>query len=382
MANCKCMNCMGDFNDSISEICPHCGHSKNEINTDMNVLSAGTVLISRYMLGNKIKDNSTGFNYIAWDNSNGKKVIIKEYFPKELCRRTPGTGNVEISGSSSAKFSKGKDLFLERGQNFMEKAADLPGMAKAVDLFCENNTAYIVLEHIEGVSVGEVIESQKMPWNSFKDIIRPVIRTVARLHKLKLTDQCIDPDNIVVTSDRKVMITDFDCLNENKVSSSRSINKDHDNYAAIELYRSGSRLTPACDVYSIAAVIYRTITGADVPEASERAKKDTLMPPSELGAEIDKDTENALLNALEVEAANRTQNCDALYHELFEAEKVDRRSSGSKGRASKKTIAVVSVIAVIIVAAVIGVLSIVLKPDLSSVETAKAVGTVPNLINL
>ena len=85
----------------------------------------------------------------------------------------------------------------------------------------------------------------------------------------------------------------------------------------MEQYQSGGDQGPWTDVYALAATFYKMITGRKPPASTERWAKDTMKEPSKLGVKIDKNTENALMNALHVRPEDRIRSAadfeEALY---------------------------------------------------------------------
>lgn len=376
MSNYQCMNCMCGYDDDISSICPHCGYDKNQVIERTGVLMPGTVLNERYLIGNKITDNINGFTYVAWDNYISAKVKIKEYYPLEYCTRTAMTSDVLVSDFAKTKFEKGREIFLQRGEDFKRVPANIGGLVKTLDSFSANNTSYIVIEYIEGTSVADVISKSKMTWSSFGSIIKPVVSTLANIHKMGLVIQSLNPDNIIVTPDRQVRIADYECFNNDKVIESRSVIKQKDSYLPIELYRTGSAITPASDVYSLGCIIYRTLTGVDVEPSVSRANKDRLQPIGSF-TDIDKSVENAILNALDVEVNERTHDCGTLFTELFGSQKVERnkKSNGKK----KKTAIVVCSLAVALVCAIVGVFFVLSSKSSNGDVNDYIAETIPSL---
>ena len=342
MANIKCMNCMGNFDDRISSICPHCGYNKNYFQADFFALSSGTTLSDRYLFGNKISEDDTSISYIGWDNYNNRKVHIRELFPKSLCKRAPMSSVVDISPHTANMFAKAKKIFLNRGRLLLSASHEVADMAHVYDVMEENNTAYIVTEYIDGIRLSEVIQSQRLPWNSLKDIVVPVMNTLSSLHALGIVLASVTPDNIIITPNRTVKLVDFDCRNEEKVTASLSVNlRTSDFFSPVELFRSGTKITPAVDVYAFAAVIYYALTGICPAPSYDRAKNDNLVPPRNIGIDLDPNVENALLNALQVEAGERTPDAQHFAAELFGAKKISR----GKSLKSKKNIIIVAVLA-------------------------------------
>ena len=95
-------------------------------------------------------------------------------------------------------------------------------------------------------------------------------------------------------------------------------------YSPLEAYEHGSKLTPKADIYSIAAVFYSIITAERPLSSKRRSQVDTLVPPSKRGIKIDRSFENALLNALNIKAENRTESLRIFNEELC-SEKTKRK---------------------------------------------------------
>ena len=93
-------------------------------------------------------------------------------------------------------------------------------------------------------------------------------------------------------------------------------------YAPPEQYQLYKDQGPWTDVYSLAATIYKMITGKVPEDSITRMVKDTLEAPSALGITITKSQENALLNALNTKISSRTQTMDAFEKQLFSEEEV------------------------------------------------------------
>ena len=107
-------------------------------------------------------------------------------------------------------------------------------------------------------------------------------------------------------------------------------------YAPAEQYLSHGEQGPWSDVYATAATLYRMITGVVPEEALERKEKDTLKPPSALGAKLPKNAEKAILNALNVRVENRTASAEEFEAQLLSTANVIRVTEKGEKRFNAK----------------------------------------------
>jgi serine/threonine protein kinase len=94
-------------------------------------------------------------------------------------------------------------------------------------------------------------------------------------------------------------------------------------YAPEEQYRTKGNQGPWTDVYSVAASMYRCITGLVPPDALDRLDEDELVAPSILGVNIPDKVECELMTALAIKSNKRTQSIDAFQKELLSVGNVD-----------------------------------------------------------
>ena len=80
-----CPYCMTAFSEG--RACPACGHLPESYASTSWQLSAGTILVGRYLLGCVLGEGGFGITYLAFDLKEGRKVGIKEHFPRDKVRR-------------------------------------------------------------------------------------------------------------------------------------------------------------------------------------------------------------------------------------------------------------------------------------------------------
>ena len=131
--------------------CPFCGRSASEYVPLPRQLPPGTILQERYLLGAVLGEGGHGITYIGYDLILEIRVAVKEYFPIEHCTRNVSAG-LEVNpltGVQTRYYERGMEKYLSEARILakMEKQQVIVGVR---DFFEEYNTAYIVMEYIEG----------------------------------------------------------------------------------------------------------------------------------------------------------------------------------------------------------------------------------------
>ena len=87
----------------------------------------------------------------------------------------------------------------------------MPGIVAVKDFFTENDTAYIVMEYVEGVTLKAALAASggRMPDAHVPEIMKPLVRSLANMHKAGILHRDIAPDNIMLQPDGSVKLLDF-----------------------------------------------------------------------------------------------------------------------------------------------------------------------------
>ena len=270
------------------------------------------------MVGRILGQGGFGITYIGWDIALEKKVAIKEYYPSGQVGRTPGTNTLSWYTSESAALARqtGLEMFLKEARK-MSKVDDIPGIVRVRDLFQENQTAYIVMDFVEGETLkARLQKTGPLPWSQAKDIFAPAIRAMERVHKAGLIHRDLSPDNLMLTPDGQVKVLDLGAakdLNINSGASSMQVAKG--GFSPFEQYSQRGGSGPWTDVYAMAATIYYTLTGVLPPAAIDRVEEDTM--DWGLVSALPGQAREALMDAMAVSARKRTQSMEELERGLF-----------------------------------------------------------------
>ena len=319
----RCLGCMELFGDGVS-VCPHCGHAVGTHAEEAIHMTPGTVLHNRYIIGRVLGYGGFGVTYIGWDKNLEQKVAIKEYLPSEFSTRTPGQSRVTIfEGDKNEQFRDGLEKFVEEAKH-LAKFQNEPGIVKIFDGFEENETAYLVMEYLDGETLKSYLKRNRtIPEDKAVEMILPVLNSLQTVHEAGLLHRDIAPDNIFLTKNGDVKLIDFGASRYATTSHSRSLTVIiKPGYSPEEQYRSRSDQGPWTDVYAIAATLYKMITGKTPPDAMERRakyenqNKDILEEPHKIDKRISINRENAILNAMNVRIEDRTQDIATFIKDL------------------------------------------------------------------
>lgn len=318
------------------ETCPYCGYSDRSAREDHPLaLLPGTVLAGRYIVGRVLGQGGFGITYVAKDHQSGERVALKEYFPDTVALRTDGNTVTTFSGEKRDYFDYGKECFLKEAQTLSQFIGN-ENICRIFSYFEENGTAYFAMEYLEGESLQSYLNKNGGKINYFDTmrIILPVMDALIDVHSKGIVHRDLSPDNIIITKDNRIKLIDFGAARYLLGDKSKSLDVvlKH-GYAPMEQYTRRGRQGPFTDVYSLAATIYRCITGRTLPDSIDRVSDDPLIPPSALGVSIPPYAEDALLRALEVQSNNRTQDMATFKRELCTAS--DEASSSFSPAISK-----------------------------------------------
>lgn len=305
-----CYGCFQEKPDD-SPVCPHCGFNAEEEQPFL-ALPMGALLNGRYMTGKVLGVGGFGITYLGYDLTLEIKVAVKEYMPSGLATRHSDKYSVALTGRGQEDYQNGMERFLEEAR-ILAKLQNTPNIVSVQNYFKENNTAYFVMEYIDGMSLKAYVASQggKIPYDQALTILMPVMQALTQVHALNLTHRDISPDNISITSKGESKLLDFGAARFS-IGDEKSVSVilKH-GYAPEEQYSSKGNQGPWTDVYAMGATLYRCVTGELPPDSIMRVHNDTLKKPSELGVPLPPQVEQAIMKALAVKAEDRFSTMEA-----------------------------------------------------------------------
>ena len=254
------------------------------------------------------------------DELHKKKVAIKEFFPQGIVTRNieyEDTVTVTLVGEKE-NYDKGKERFLKEAQTMAMFSKD-KGIVKALDFFEINNTAYIVMEYLEGVTLKQYLrENKRIDAEDLVELLVPLIEALDEIHSQGLIHRDISPDNIMVLPDGRIKLMDFGAARDYTEFGEKSLSIVlKPGYAPPEQYQTHGVQGPWTDIYALCATMYKCITGENPPDAIDRLVDDHLKKISAFGISVSPQIEKAIIKGMSVAAKDRYQNvgdfCEDLY---------------------------------------------------------------------
>lgn len=251
-----CLHCM---NKTESYPCPHCGFDPETYPHPEYALRPGTLLHEKYVLGTILGQGGFGITYIGWDLVLGGRVAIKEFFPSGQAGRNPANGAVFWYCTPEAKASRnsGMALCLKEARK-MSLLQNIPGVAHVMDVFQENDTAYIVMEYIPGRTLKAYVEKNgPLSWPQIQQIFLPALETMRQVHLAGVIHRDLSPDNLMLLSDFSVKVLDLGAAKDTTVGSfTSSVRVAKGGFSPPEQYFQRGCSGTWTDVYSMSATIY------------------------------------------------------------------------------------------------------------------------------
>lgn len=363
MASELCMNCFsvkGQY-----EVCPFCGYVEGTPPEQPHYLMPGTILANHFIVGTAIGFGGFGIIYKCLDTTLGVIVAVKEFYPAGLVNRAPGECEVGLlSGDRQQQYRVQLKRFLMEAQSIAQfgKAKDI---VNVYDFFEANNTAYIIMEYVDGVLLKDYLERQgRLEPDVALSVITPIIKAVKKIHTKGIIHRDISPDNIFISGENSIKVFDFGAARLSDSSEGKAGEKVIKvGYSAPEQYRDKSCQDFYTDIYSVGAILYQMMTGIKPMESTEREFRDELKSPAELGVRLEPNIDRAIMEAMAVKPELRFQSIQHFEDALQSKRAAEYpREKLKKRKRRRNWIISLSATLVLAVAVTIGLFSTVLKP--------------------
>lgn len=308
-----CYHCMHQIQDEKVHTCPACGKPlKVRQENASEMLPPGTVLQGKFLIGYSIGFGGFGITYIGWDQVLQRKVAIKEFYPRQITERNEDGVTVTVTDSEmKGRFRAGLQSFLQEARSLASLQDTVKGVVSIASYFEANGTGYIVMEYLEGMDVKNILKKSggKREYEWCRQVILTVLHTLRDVHRQGILHRDIAPDNVFITNEGVIKLIDFGAAKHTAdLINTRSDIVLKVGYAPIEQYSKTAKQGPYTDLYAVAALFYRMLTGMKPAPANERVNEDTLVPPSALGVSIPEQAEMAIMVCLNIRPEHRLQS--------------------------------------------------------------------------
>lgn len=319
----RCVGCMKPL--TAEGRCAYCGLQQDKYRPIPRCLRPGMCLRDRYVLGRVLGEGSFGISYIAWDCLLDTVVAIKEYFPASLVSRhiseEDEDTNVYIyEKRESRKYQESLKKYLGEAKSF-SAYYDLDGIVSVRDFFYANNTAYIVMGYVDGISVKKYVEKNgPIEGEKFLRMLEPVIKSLAKVHQTGVLHRDISPDNMLLTRDEKLVLIDFGAARKENINMTRSMTVVFKRgFSPEEQYRTRGQQGAWTDVYALCATAYYALTGKAPDESIQRVLEDDMPSLTEMtDVDLPMRQKRAFMKGMTVDFHHRYQTMDELYQGLYQ----------------------------------------------------------------
>ena len=261
-----------------------------------SLLTPGTILHNRYRIIRLLGQGGMAAVYLAEDQSlPGRLVAVKE--------------NFDPSQTAQDQFKR-EAVMLAR-----LKHSNLP---QVTDHFIEKSSGrqYLVMDYVEGEDLDQILAQRRLlPEAEVLGWIEQVFDALEYMHTwvdtvsgrpTPVIHRDIKPGNIKRTPEGRIMLVDFGIAKYQTGSGTGTgARAASPGFSPVEQYTGGT--DARSDVYALGATLYCLLTGQVPLESPAIAAGTPLTPPRAMNPRISPNTEQAILRALQTQAANRYQ---------------------------------------------------------------------------
>lgn len=351
-----CVSCFKEFDDEY-DICPFCGTVKTTEPKQPIHLYPGTRIgkDGRYIIGLSVGEGGFGVVYKAWDSKLETIVAIKEFFFTTVMTRSAGSKEVIIIKNQTDEFQYRRERFLAEAR-YMAKFGSHPNIVNVYDFFEENDTAYIVMELLDGVTLDKYLKNNgnKISEEEITHIAIEVGNALDSMHKEGIIHRDVAPDNIFMCSNGVIKLMDIGSAKLAGVEEDVIDKIEKPGYTPPEQYAGeNAKIGPFTDVYALGATMYRSITGAKPQESTDRKIEDKTIPPHILDEHVSENFSNIIMKAIAIDAHMRFKDIPELMKALNGERKVVSLEQEKKFRKRKRFSGIAVAMIILIIAGVV-----------------------------
>ncbi len=178
--------------------------------------------LGEYEIERILGEGGFGVTYLARHTVILKRVAIKEYLPVDFAVRSEGQTVRPRTESTREHYEWGLERFLEEARTLAK--LDHPHLLKVSDFLRANDTAYIVMEYVEGESLEAVVGREgRLDAAWVQEMMWVLINALWHVHQEKILHRDIKPENIQIRPDGSPVLIDFGAAREELGRRSRSM---------------------------------------------------------------------------------------------------------------------------------------------------------------
>ena len=218
------------------------------------------------------------------------------------------------------------DEFLRRFRNESKAIAVLshPNIVKIYDMGFSEKLQYIVMEYIDGITLKEYIDSERvLNWKDAVHFIIQILRALQHAHNRGIVHRDIKPQNIMLLTDGTIKVMDFGIAKfareESMTATDQAIGTVH--YISPEQAR-GDVTDEKSDIYSVGVMFYEMLTGQKPFDTDNPVSiavmhiKNIPVRPRDINPNIPSGLEEIIMHAMEKDAENRYQTASDMIRDI------------------------------------------------------------------
>lgn len=342
-----CPHCLEPVRSGYHGSCHNCGKSLENHNPE-GALPLGTQLGGHYTVGEYQSADGDGLCYRGVDNDERRFVLIKEYFPVTLCNGRSPDGDLMPKEGREVLFKTSRMDFKDLYDD-LHRITPATGLSQILDVMEENNTVYAVEETEKGMTLTHYLKlrARTLTPVEARTLLQPVMEGVALLHKAGLIHRGICPDNILLPIDGAARLTGYGTL-ALRTAGSELKSQLYPGYAAPEQYSAAEFSGRYTDVYALAAVTYRLVTGQVPVAAPQRKVRDSMENAHSLESGVPTYFSQVLTCAMRLDPAKRMQTVPELMSALTDPTVANAMFEKGENQVSTKKILAASMVVIFV----------------------------------
>ena len=241
--------------------------------------------------------------------------------------RCPATGRL-VAVKTPGPGVVGNEVLLKRFEQEFTVASSLrhPHVVRALQFGRDGDRPYIVMEFVDGPSLGDCIERQgRLPEAEAVRIVTQIAGALHYAHGRRVIHRDVKPDNILLAPDGQAKLTDLGLAKDFEADmrlTRASAGLGTPNFMAPEQFRDAKNADPRCDIYSLGATLYMALTGElpfrarGVMGVLKKKLDNDLVPPRKLVPVMSPWIEATICRAMDVNPRARQASCREFIDEL------------------------------------------------------------------
>ena len=259
--------------------------NKNDI-SEHSLLPKGALLqMGKYRIEEQLASGGFGNTYEVMNLHFEERYALKEFFMRGINERAKRTSSINVSNRENVDMFKGQLEKFKKEARRLRKLHN-PHIVQVHDLFEENNTAYYVMDYVDGESLSNLLKRTNKPLTEAEvlDLLPQILDALETIHNKSIWHLDLKPGNIMVDKSGKVILIDFGASKqisstEGQTSTSTALCFTPGFAPPEQIDQKMELIGPWTDLYALGATLYNLVTNYQPPTVSEMLEPDAFVYP-------------------------------------------------------------------------------------------------------